>query len=218
MQQKLADAPPISASDILKVLYVEDSLADFSLAERRLRKEGWNLRCLRVDSLPALTDALEFGDWDLALVDYNVPGLPFDTVFAAINGRMPDIPLVLVTGSVGEESVIEMMRMGAWDVVLKVNLARLSASIRRCLREAGERRARRSAEADLKTNEARLTLALGAAELGVWNGTSSPTKPSGRRNAPPSSAARSRDAASATSWPGPIPPMRWWCSNASPNP
>jgi diguanylate cyclase (GGDEF)-like protein/PAS domain S-box-containing protein len=76
--------------------------------------------------------------------------------------------VILVTGSVGEESVIEMMRMGAWDVVLKVNLARLSASIRRCLREAGERNARRAAEADLKTNEARLTLALAAAELGVW--------------------------------------------------
>ncbi len=168
MQQKLAESAPISTADILKVLYVEDSLADFSLAERRLRKEGWNLRCMRVDSLPALTDALEFSDWDLALVDYNVPGLPFDTVFTAINGRLPDIPIVLVTGSVGEESVIEMMRMGAWDVVLKVNLARLSASIRRCLREAGERRARRSAEAELKTNETRLTLALGAAELGVW--------------------------------------------------
>ncbi len=149
-------------------MYIEDSLADFSLAERRLRKEGWDLRCLRVDTLESLTDALEFGDWDLVLIDYNVPGLPFETSYEAISARLPDVPVILVTGSVGEESVIEMMRMGAWDVVLKVNLARLSASIRRCLREAGERQARRAAEAELKINEARLTMALAAAELGAW--------------------------------------------------
>ncbi|HMA48464.1 MAG TPA: EAL domain-containing protein [Magnetospirillaceae bacterium] len=168
MQQNVAGNSTTTAADSLRVLYIEDSLADFSLAERRLRKEGWDIRCLRVDTLESLTDALEFGDWDLVLIDYNVPGLPFETSHAAIYARMPDIPIILVTGSVGEESVVEMMRMGAWDVVLKVNLARLSASIRRCLREAGERRARRAAEADLKTNEERLTLALAAAELGVW--------------------------------------------------
>ncbi len=168
MQQNVAGNATTPAADILRVLYVEDSLADFSLAERRLRKEGWDIRCLRVDTLESLTDALDFGDWDLVLIDFNVPGLPFETSHAAIQARMPDIPIILVTGSVGEESVIEMMRMGAWDVVLKVNLARLSASIRRCLREAGERRARRAAEAELKTNEERLTLALASAELGVW--------------------------------------------------
>jgi len=168
LQQNVAENAANPAPDSLRVLYVEDSLADFSLAERRLRKESWDIRCLRVDTLESLTDALDFGDWDLVLIDFNVPGLPFEISHAAIHARMPDIPIILVTGSVGEESVIEMMRMGAWDVVLKVNLARLSASIRRCLREAGERRARRAAEADLKTNEERLTLALASAELGVW--------------------------------------------------
>ena len=168
MQQNVAGNTSTPTANSLRVLYIEDSLADFSLAERRLRKEGWDIRCLRVDTLESLTDALDFGDWDLVLIDYNVPGLPFETSHSAIYARMPDIPIILVTGSVGEESVIEMMRMGAWDVVLKVNLARLSASIRRCLREAGERRARRVAEADLKINEERLTLALAAAELGVW--------------------------------------------------
>ena len=168
MTQNIAKKLVNPPADSLRILYIEDSLADFSLAERRLRKEGWDLRCLRVDTLETLTDALEFGDWDLVLIDYNVPGLPFETSYEAISARMPDIPIILVTGSVGEESVIEMMRMGAWDVVLKVNLARLSASIRRCLREAGERRARRSAEAELKINEARLTMALAAAELGAW--------------------------------------------------
>jgi len=168
LSQNAAEALVNPTANSLRILYVEDSLADFSLAERRLRKEGWDLRCLRVDTLETLTDALDFGDWDLVLIDFNVPGLPFETSYAAISARLPDIPVILVTGSVGEESVIEMMRMGAWDVVLKVNLARLSASIRRCLREAGERRARRAAEAELKTNEARLTMALAAAEQGAW--------------------------------------------------
>jgi diguanylate cyclase (GGDEF)-like protein/PAS domain S-box-containing protein len=153
----------------LRVLYVEDSLADFTLAERRLRKEGWDMKCLRVDTIEGLSEALDHGDWNLVLIDYNVPGMPFETAYAAIHAQMPDIPVILVTGSVGEESVIEMMRMGAWDVVLKVNLARLSGSIRRCLREAGERMARRLAEAELKINEARLNLALAAADLGVWD-------------------------------------------------
>ena len=168
MQQIEADSAAEGATTNLRILYIEDSLADFTLAERRLRKEGWDIRCLRVDSREGLSEALDHGDWDLVLIDYNVPGLPFEAAQSIIHARLPDIPLILVTGSVGEESVIEMMRMGAWDVVLKVNLARLSGSIRRCLREAGERVARRTAEADLKLNETRLTMALAAAALGVW--------------------------------------------------
>ncbi|HMA51494.1 MAG TPA: EAL domain-containing protein [Magnetospirillaceae bacterium] len=168
MQQNIADKPATTDANSLRILYVEDSLADFALAERRLRKEGWDLHCLRVDTPEGLAEALDHGDWDLVLIDYNVPGMPFEASHEFIHARLPDIPVILVTGSVGEESVIEMMRMGAWDVVLKVNLARLPGSIRRCLREAGERARRRAVEADLKINEARLTLALAAAELGVW--------------------------------------------------
>ena len=168
LQENIANDLATTDANSLRILYVEDSLADFTLAERRLRKEGWDLNCLRVDTPEGLSEALEHGDWDLVLIDYNVPGMPFESSYATIHARTPNIPVILVTGSVGEESVIEMMRMGAWDVVLKVNLARLTSCIRRCLREAGERAARRAAEANLKINEARLTLALGAAELGVW--------------------------------------------------
>jgi diguanylate cyclase (GGDEF)-like protein/PAS domain S-box-containing protein len=168
LQKNITDDLAERNANSLRVLYVEDSLTDFMLAERRLRKEGWDLSCLRVDTEEGLYEALENDDWDLVLIDYNIPGMTFETAYAAISARIPDRPVILVTGSVGEESVIEMMRMGAWDVVLKVNLARLSGSIRRCLREAGERAARRQAEADLKVNEARLTLALAAADLGVW--------------------------------------------------
>jgi len=168
LQENIANNLENDDANILRILYVEDSLADFSLAERRLRKEGWDLTCLRVDTPEGLTEAVDHGPWDLVLIDYNVPGMPFGSSYDMIHARLPDIPVILVTGSVGEESVVEMMRMGAWDVVLKVNLARLSSCIRRCLREAGERAARRAAEASLKINEARLTLALAAAELGVW--------------------------------------------------
>ena len=154
--------------DTLNVLVIEDSQADFLLVERHLKKNGLTAACRRVSDLDALSDALACPGWQIVLADYNVPHLRFEDGLALIKGHSTDLPIVLISGSVGEERAVELLRLGVWDFVLKDNLARLVPAIERSLRDAADHRARRLAEAALKDSEERLRNTLEAAEVVAW--------------------------------------------------
>ena len=130
----------------LQLLVIEDDPADFLLLERHLRQHQLDAVCLRVDSDAALDSALR-SDWDLVLSDYNVPGMDFRASLHKLLTLRPDLPVILVSGSVGEETAVELLRLGLTDFILKGYLARLPAAIRRALEQSDERRARRLAEA-----------------------------------------------------------------------
>ncbi|MFZ1643531.1 MAG: response regulator, partial [Candidatus Contendobacter sp.] len=138
----------------LKLLVIEDNPADFLLLERHLRKQGLEAACTRVASPPELEDALDGYPWDAILADYNMPGMRFEPTLDLIRNRRPDLPLILVSGTVGEERAVELLKLGVWDFILKDNLARLVPAIERCLREADEQRARQAAETALRESEA----------------------------------------------------------------
>ncbi len=152
----------------LNVLIVEDSQADFLLVERHLRKNGLTVDCLRVSDLSELTSALSDKDWHLVLADYNVPRLRFEDGLALIKSRSRDLPIVLISGSLGEEKAVELLKLGVWDFVLKANLARLVPAIERNLRDAAEYRARRLTEQALQESEERLRQTLEAAGVVAW--------------------------------------------------
>ena len=154
---------------LLHILVIEDSPADFRLLERHLQRHGVNACCVRVDSGTELEAAIGgAGPWDAVLSDYNVPGLDFHGSVEKICARLPDTPLLLVSGSVGEEQAVELLKQGVWDFVLKDKLTRLVPCLERSLRDAAERRARQRAEASLRQSEARLSMALQASRMGVW--------------------------------------------------
>ena len=136
----------------LKILVIEDVAADFLLLERHLRQQGLVAECQRIGSGVELEAALQ-GEWDLVLSDYNVPGMDFITALGRIQALRPDVPVILVSGSVGEETAVELLRLGLADFVLKDSLARLLPCMQRALSEAGERRARRAAEAALRQSQ-----------------------------------------------------------------
>ncbi|MBI5593652.1 MAG: response regulator [Deltaproteobacteria bacterium] len=138
---------------ILNLLIFEDVEADFLLINRHLRQNGLNARCRWVRNADELVRALDEGGWDAVLSDYKMPGLDFLENLAFIRVRLPEVPVILVSGSVGEETAVELLKQGLWDFVLKDNLARLIPVIKRSLGEAAERRARRAAEAALKIQE-----------------------------------------------------------------
>ena len=153
----------------LQILVIEDSLSDFHLLERHLRQHEVNACCVRVASPAELDEALAAaGPWDAVLSDYSVPGLDFGSSVAGICERLPDTPIILVSGSVGEERAVELLRQGVWDFVLKDNLTRLEPCLRRSLKDAEQRRARHRAEASLRQSEARLSMALKASHMGAW--------------------------------------------------
>jgi len=133
-------------SEPLNILIVEDSNADFLMVERHLKQKGLSVRCCRVDNLEDLKEAIGQGGWDLVLSDFNVPQLHFQDSLKLLQADLPDLPVIMVTGTVGEEQAVELLKMGVCDFVLKGNLARLVPAIERSLRDKSEHKARLAAE------------------------------------------------------------------------
>lgn len=134
----------------LRVLLIEDSGDDAALILRQLKKGGYAPSCQRVDKLEAMRSALETRDWDIILSDYNMPEFSGPAALALLHSTSIDLPFIVVSGAIGEETAVELMRSGAHDYIMKDNLARLAPAIERELREAGVRRARRRAEESLR--------------------------------------------------------------------
>ena len=128
----------------LNVLCVEDTEADFLLIERTLRMAGLLGQCERVDSSEALNAALAQKRWDLVLSDYAVPGMYFTDTLRRFLHHYPNLPLILVSGTIGEVKASVMVEVGAWDYVPKSRLRRLVPAVRRAMERAAAIAARRS--------------------------------------------------------------------------
>ncbi|WP_141730777.1 hybrid sensor histidine kinase/response regulator [Oligoflexus tunisiensis] len=130
----------------LHVLIIEDSEDDLLLLLRELRKGRFQIEYSCVANAQDLEKSLEGHPWDVILSDYNLPGFGAMSALAILTRRELDIPFIIVSGAVGEETAVAAMRAGAHDYVMKGNLARLLPAIERELREAASRKARREAE------------------------------------------------------------------------
>ena len=131
----------------LRVLIVEDSVDDTLLIAAELQRGGLDPVFERVETAACLQAALEVHDWDLIVCDYSMPQLVGPAALTIYQRAGLDIPFISVSGTVGEETVAEMMKAGAHDYVMKSNLARLVPVVKRELRAARERQGRRQAEA-----------------------------------------------------------------------
>lgn len=147
-------------SSPLKVLIVEDSEDDALLMIHELERGGYAVSYERVDSATSLRASLDKQEWDLILSDYSLPGFDGRTALDLVRERRLDIPFILVSGTVGEETAVEAMRRGAHDYLLKDRPTRLVPAVQRELREAGVRRERRRVEESLRENEHLLRLVI----------------------------------------------------------
>lgn len=141
--------------DSLNLLLVEDSADDSELVLRELQLAGYAAHSLRVDSADDLVTALDQKDWDLVIADYSLPGFSGSAAIDIIRGRGLDVPIIVVSGNIGEDIAVETMRAGANDYLMKGHLKRLVPAVKRELREAQMRRERRAAEEALKISEQR---------------------------------------------------------------
>jgi len=130
----------------LRVLIVEDSPEDTLLIAAELQRGGLDPVYERVETAAALEAALVANKWDVIICDYSMPELTGAAALELYLRSGQDIPFISVSGSIGEETVAEMMKAGAHDHVVKSNLARLAPAVKRELRAAQERRERRRAE------------------------------------------------------------------------
>jgi PAS domain S-box-containing protein len=126
---------------------VEDSVDDTLLIVAELQRGGLDPVFERVETAAAMQAALEGHQWDLIICDYSMPQFDGPEALAIYQQTGVDIPFISVSGTVGEETVAEMMKAGAHDYVMKHNLARMVPAVKRELRAAQERRDRSQTEA-----------------------------------------------------------------------
>lgn len=129
-------------ANALRLLVVEDSEKDAALVLRELRRAGIVVDHERVASAAQLADALERRRWDLVISDYDLPGFGALGALRLVKARDPELPFVVVSGAIGEETAVEVMRAGAQDYVMKDRLMRLAPAVQREVRDAESRRAR----------------------------------------------------------------------------
>ena len=140
-------------STSLRVLIVEDSESDALLLLRALRQSGYEPASRRVESAAALTASLQEQEWDVVLSDFRLPQFNGLEALKLVQASGRDVPFILVSGVIGEETAVQAMKAGAHDYVLKDNLARLAPAIERELRDAEVRRQRRQAQDALRQSE-----------------------------------------------------------------
>ena len=138
------------------MLIVEGSKDDALLLVRELERGGYEPDYERVETPAAMKKALaERGPWDVVVSDYRMPRFRSSEALAIFRKSGLEAPFIVVSSTLGEEAAVEAMRAGAHDYVMKDNLARLCATVRRGLEEAEERRERIRAEKALKESEGR---------------------------------------------------------------
>lgn len=139
----------------LRVLIAEDTEDDALLLIRALRKGGYTPDTVRVWNAKTLSGALLSGEWDIILSDYHMPGFGGDQLIQIVRDQGIDTPIIIVSGAIGEEAAVELVKSGAEDYVMKDNLIRLIPSISRALKEVEDRKERRRAEEALRESEER---------------------------------------------------------------
>jgi two-component system, LuxR family, sensor kinase FixL len=137
-------------SKSLRVLIVEDSEADTLLLLRHLRQGGFEPSYRRVETASAMQAALTAQAWDVIISDYRLPQFSGPEALQLLQTAGLDLPFILVSGAVGEELAVAMMKAGAHDFLLKDKLTRLVPAVERELREAASRRQRVQSEAALQ--------------------------------------------------------------------
>jgi two-component system, cell cycle sensor histidine kinase and response regulator CckA len=126
----------------LRVLLVEDSELDALLLVRYLQTNGCQPQHLRVATQQEMERALAQEEWDLVLCDYQLPNFGVLPALAVLKHKGLDLPFIVVSGAIGEELAVGLMKAGAHDFIAKGGLSRLIPAIERELREAKARRER----------------------------------------------------------------------------
>ena len=141
--------------DALRVLIVEDSEQDAQLLMLQLRRSGYRPAARRVQTAEEIERALDEQEWDVVIADYSLPSFTALDALGIVHRRGLDLPFLVLSGTIGEETAVEAMRAGAHDYIMKGSSARLIPAIERELREAEKRAGGRRAEEALRNSERR---------------------------------------------------------------
>ncbi|VAV85184.1 diguanylate cyclase/phosphodiesterase (GGDEF & EAL domains) with PAS/PAC sensor(s) [hydrothermal vent metagenome] len=147
----------------LRILLVEDSLGDAELLLLHLRRGGYQPESRRVQTRAEMKTALESESWDVVVSDFSMPSFSGLGALELMKEGGYDLPFIIVSGAIGEETAVRAMRGGANDYIMKDNLARLAPAIEREMREFRGREERRRVEAEIR----KLSLAVRQSPVSV---------------------------------------------------
>src|SRR5690242_11439599 len=135
-----------SMTSTLRVLVIEDSEVDFELLIWELRRSEYELITERVETPEDMEAALADRSWDIVLSDWSLPIVCSLAVLDVWKARSIDVPFIIVSGTIGEDTAVDALKAGAHDFLVKGRLARLLPAIERAARETKERQARHIAQ------------------------------------------------------------------------
>jgi PAS domain S-box-containing protein len=156
-------------SQSLRVLLVEDSEDDALPILQALRRDGYAPTYERVQNEQAARAALACFDWDVVLCDYVRPGFDAPGVLKVVQESKSDAPVIVVSGTVGEEMAVTAMQLGAADYVLKDRLTRLGSAVAKAIAHRRLVRERKEAEAALTASESQWRLLVEQAADGIFS-------------------------------------------------
>ena len=148
--------PADAAARPVRILHLEDSEVDHSLAKLALHRAGLACELTRVETLPEFLHASQQPGLDLILADYRLPGFTALDAWAALQQQPRQLPLVLLTGAIGEAAAVEALRSGIADYLLKDHMGQLERVIARALEVHQARLDKARADAELVASERRL--------------------------------------------------------------
>ncbi len=151
----------------LRVLLVEDRPTDAELIVRQLKRAGFDPSWHRVENEQEFVAALD-PTLDVILADFNMPQFSAPRALDLLKARDLDVPFIVVSGSIGEETAVQVLKSGASDYLLKDRLARLGQAVQRAIDERRLQQAKHEAERALNAAEERTRFALEASRVGTW--------------------------------------------------
>lgn len=151
----------------LHVLLVEDSESDADLIIRHLVKASYSVEFERVETAGQMKSSLQQTDWDIVISDYNLPMFDALAALALVQETGKDIPFIVVSGTIGEETAVSLMKAGAHDYLMKDKLARLVPVVKRELAEARVRREHINSQRALYESEIRYRMLFDQSPYGL---------------------------------------------------
>ena len=155
-------------AEILKILFIEDVATDAELIIRELEKSNIPFEKVLVDNEDGYLVSLREFSPDLIISDFSLPQFDGMTALSIRNKLCPQVPFILVTGSINEEVAVDCMKSGADDYILKENLSRLGPAVLNSIRKRNLVAEKQAAESELHYSEMRLQKAQAIAHVGNW--------------------------------------------------
>ena len=136
----------------LRALIIEDSEDDTLLLAREIGRGDYDVTFKRVETAEGMREALAKKEWDIIISDYEMPHFSVPEALELLHKSGLDIPFIIVSGAIGEETAVDSLKAGAHDFIMKSNLSRFIPAIKRELQEAGIRQSKRQVEEQLKAS------------------------------------------------------------------